>query len=131
MEIENDLLSKPGELVTIRFNPKDTVVLESDWDYRSNTATFSANVEVPRKVEVLKEDGKWVPYPSVSNTVLLGRRVRVVFKDSDGKFKVGSSGGCFEDTKLILAALDAGVLVEGAYDGDLWTPGPFPRSPRG
>jgi|SRR5271157_109746 len=141
MEIDNDLLSRSAQRVTIRYDPKDTVVLESSWDYRADAPAYpfegkaiplekgvthsgmviyevaegrdsTAETEVPRKIEALDGEGRWVPYPSVSFTCLWGCCVRVIFKDSDGKFKVGASGRCFKDGKLLDSALNAGLLVD-------------------
>ena len=141
MEIDNELFSRRSDRrITIRFDPKDTAILKSAWDYGADAPAYPFEgkviplekgftssdlviyevsegkkavtvIEVPRKIEVLDEEGKWVPYPSVRYTLRIGCGW-VIFKDSDGKFKNGRSGRCFANEILVGSAVREGMLVD-------------------
>ena len=140
MEIDNEVFYlRREDRLKIRFDPADTVMLKSGWDYRADAPAYpfegkviplekgctnshmviyevakgkesTTEMEVPRKIEVLDENGKWAPYPSVCYT-LSGGCAWVIFKDSDGKFKNGHSGRCFTNEALSDSAREAGMLV--------------------
>ncbi len=103
-----------SEEITIRFDGDDLVKLPCHCRYDPALCGADGNeVMLVRKIEIKNPDGSWSPYPSA--TWLDGEQLisRVLIKKTNKKwFFTMSSGEGVPDSKLLLAASEAGVYTE-------------------